>query len=116
MRKTIAYRISALAIAMIFAGLSGAGAQPLPNAPDPANGQRLAKRFCSSCHLTGDPTQTSAQPGVPSFKSIANQTDMTTRYIRNSVIYPHPPMVNTNMTNDEIRDLSAYIFTLKDKK
>lgn len=104
-----------LLLAMVGAVLASgsAGAQGPPPPPDVAKGRELAERSCSSCHVTGPNATGPAVPNVPPFSSIANYPDQSAERVAGKIIIPHPFMPTLNLTMREIRDLSAYILSLK---
>jgi hypothetical protein len=50
---------------------------------------------------------------VPSFLAIARRPGSTAEYLAGKIIVPHPAMPGVALTADEIRDIVAYIVTLK---
>ena len=83
---------------------------------DAASGEALAKRLCSNCHIVGDEAASATVAAdVPSFKSIANLPDQSPERIAGRIVVPHPPMPQIEVTRNEIRDLAAYIMSLKAK-
>lgn len=76
-------------------------------------GRELVQRLCTSCHLLPDSTGASAIVGIPTFRAIANRPGQTGRNIESVLINPHPPMPDTRLSYDEIRDIIAYIETLR---
>jgi hypothetical protein len=50
---------------------------------------------------------------VPSFPAIANRPGASAEHIAGRIIVPHPPMPGIPLTSAEIRDIVAYILTLK---
>lgn len=123
-------RFAPLSILLALAGLALAAcppaalAQDAPDTPDEPgrlesktpdieNGTKLARTLCTSCHLTGEPTEHPVPADVPSFASIANRPGQTLDHLSNWLTEPHPPMPNLNLTRTEIRDLAGYIFSLR---
>lgn len=86
-------------------------AQPAP--PDPANGRLLAERLCSSCHAVTPEGGGTVRADVPSFKSIAGKPNSSPERIAGAIIMPHPAMPGVPLTRAEIRDIIAYIGSLK---
>lgn len=107
---TLVLALSAFAAAL---AASAAEAQGPPPPPDAAKGKEIAERSCSSCHLTGPQATGPVIPNVPPFSAIANFPGQTTERIAGKIIIPHPFMPTLNLTMREIRDLSAYIISLK---
>ncbi|NJO32453.1 MAG: cytochrome c [Rhodospirillales bacterium] len=79
-------------------------------------GQDVATRACTSCHVIGraGPGDT-ARVDVPSFSAIANRPGVTAEQLAGRIIVPHPAMPNVSLTVQEIRDVVAYILSLKRK-
>jgi mono/diheme cytochrome c family protein len=79
---------------------------------DPKEGGRLARQWCSGCHIVAA-NQTSAVPqGPPSFPSLA-RSSMTATQLRAFLSHPHPPMPDLALTRAEIEDLIDYIQGLR---
>ncbi len=103
-----------LGLAFVATGLLAGSPAAHAADGDIANGQALAKRLCSNCHVVGD--EAAAQTisaDVPSFKSIANLPEQSPERIAGRIVVPHPPMPQIDVTRNEIRDLAAYIMSLK---
>ncbi len=79
----------------------------------PKKGLKLAESLCSNCHIVSDGASNPVTVGVPSFKAIANDPNNTPELIAGSIIIPHPPMPTIQLDLSEIRDIVAYIHTLK---
>lgn len=76
-------------------------------AADVAHGERIARRWCASCHLVA-PDQTKGTTDAPSFADIAarNPDDRTlARFLAD----PHPRMPDMNLSRPEITDIVAYV-------
>lgn len=96
-------------IVLTVAGLAGS-ALAQGNAE---TGGAIAERWCSSCHLVS-PDQTNAVADVPSFMSVARRSDSEIDALAGFLADPHPPMPDMSLSRDEIRDLLAYIRSLRD--
>jgi cytochrome c len=99
-------------IALLLAVAPMATAQPAPK-PDPARGQVLAQRLCSNCHEVGTQPSAAARVEPPSFRAIAGR-GYTAEALAGKIIIPHPEMPAVPITLGEIRDLIAYIQSVKD--
>jgi len=97
----------------LVAGAGTSVAGPVTSAPDPEHGQDLAQRLCSNCHLVSS-TQEQAVADVPSFHEIANMEGQTEGSIMAKIIIPKHPMPVIPITKPELKDLAAYIMTLRD--
>ena len=79
---------------------------------DASKGAVIAKAWCAICHetpiLTGPPA---SRP--PSFKSIAERLPRNADFFAASIASPHPAMPDLKLSRENIRDLLAYIATLK---
>jgi mono/diheme cytochrome c family protein len=95
---------AALAVAVMASGAALAA--------DAANGERIAARWCNSCHVaTGG--QTTGQDVAPPFTRIARDVTLTPERVRDALAGRHPRMPDLSLTREEMADLSAYIFTLR---
>ena len=84
---------------------------PAANAQDAAAGQRLARRWCSACHEIGRaPVHNDVSP---SFAAIARMPSTTSMSLNAFLSTPHNRMPDYSLTRQEIRDVSAYILSLK---
>ncbi|WP_298423930.1 c-type cytochrome [Rhodoblastus sp.] len=77
--------------------------------PDPAQGERIARRWCAACHVVAA-DQKEASADVPSFFYVARH--MSNRDLSSFLTDPHPKMPDMSLTRREIRDLTAYIRSL----
>lgn len=123
MRHSIHWRTSIvflllLTVALMLVALSRPSAgQGLPKTPpDASNGRRIAELMCSSCHLVSPEKQSTALVGVPSFPAIANHAGQSAERLAGAIIIPHPPMPTVSLTNAEMRDIIAYILSLRTEK
>jgi len=78
---------------------------------DSASGERIAKQWCSACHLVSN-DQAVAGTAVPSFFEIAKDPLITSEQIAGFLADPHPKMPDMSLTTQEIADLTKYIATL----
>jgi mono/diheme cytochrome c family protein len=81
-------------------------------AADSHNGERLAQRWCVSCHVVSSTQQGSASDVAPPFTSIAKMPDLDAARIAWYLLAPHPRMPDMNLTRNEAADLAAYIASL----
>jgi mono/diheme cytochrome c family protein len=81
-------------------------------AADRTNGERLAKRWCASCHVVA-PGQKGAATEAPPFDAIARQPGFNEKQIAYFLLDPHPKMPDMNLSRTEAADLAAYIATFK---
>jgi mono/diheme cytochrome c family protein len=82
-------------------------------AQDVAAGGQIAKTWCSGCHLIDRADQTVANDATPSFPSIAQNNTTTSAGLAAFLSTPHTNMPNYTLTRDEIREVSAYIMSLR---
>jgi mono/diheme cytochrome c family protein len=80
---------------------------------DAKRGRELAERFCTGCHIVVPNSASTANPDVPSFAVIAKRSGVTAERLAGRIIVPHPAMPNMQLTVPEIRDIVAYILSLK---
>jgi mono/diheme cytochrome c family protein len=78
---------------------------------DPENGERLARRWCASCHLVA-PDQKGASADVLPFATIARMPGFTVEKLAFFLLEPHPKMPNMALTRREATDIAEYIVKL----
>jgi len=98
----------AFAIALAFPMLLVPGAAL---AADAAHGERLARRWCASCHIVAH-DQTRGADSVPTFASIARRPGFSADAVARFLMAPHPKMPDMQLGRGEAADLGAYIATL----
>ena len=100
-------------IVMVMALLALVGAPALA-ASRSEQGKAIAERWCAACHQVS-PEQTTASADVPSFMTIAQMraTPSALAALQGFLADPHPVMPDMSLTRQEIRDLVAYIGSLK---
>jgi mono/diheme cytochrome c family protein len=86
-------------------------AQP---AADPARGGVLAAQLCSSCHLVSPRSQGPVPDGIPSFMAIAARPGINSARIETTLLSPpHPVMPSPPLDPRQMRDVAAYILSLR---
>jgi mono/diheme cytochrome c family protein len=94
-------------------GLAG----PLAQAQTPAavaHGKAVAERVCSGCHAIDDRPGNKVQgTDVPSFRAIAGRPNRTPASLQTFIMTPRHPMPAIPLELSEIRDVVAYIESLK---
>jgi mono/diheme cytochrome c family protein len=98
--------------------LIAVGAYPALSQQGPADltrGQELAANMCSFCHdVTRDQSSQSLDE-VPSFVRIASKPYQSSEALAELIIFPHPDMPKVSFTATDLRDIIAYIMSLKTK-
>jgi mono/diheme cytochrome c family protein len=97
--------------ATVFAIVGLCGAGPVW-AADAANGERLARRWCSSCHVVA-PDLPMATTEAPPFSEIARRPGFSTGLVAFFLLDPHPKMPDMGLSRRAAEDLAAYIATQK---
>jgi cytochrome c len=108
MRSNVGLSIAAMCL-MLTVG--AAVAQPVPG--DVQRGRELSERVCSNCHKVKADTIGPVSTDVPSFPSIANRPGVTAESLAGRIIVPHPAMPGVQLTVRELREVIAYILSLK---
>jgi cytochrome c553 len=83
-------------------------------AADADNGETLAKRWCTSCHVVSD-EQRKGTDVAPSFASIASRPGFNEDRLAFFLLEPHPKMANMALTRNDTKNLAAYIAEQKRK-
>lgn len=78
------------------------------SAADAENGQRLAERWCTSCHAVSA-AQKSAGTDAPPFSGIASKPDFDASALALFLLHPHPKMPDMGLSREAAADLAAYI-------
>jgi mono/diheme cytochrome c family protein len=77
-------------------------------AADVANGERLAQRWCVSCHLVAR-GQSGPATEAPPFSELAARANFDARGVAYFLLTPHPRMPDMGLTRTEATDLAAFI-------
>lgn len=95
--------------AVLLCALSGSA---LAVPADPENGEKLARHWCAACHIIAD-DQARGADNVPTFSAVANRPGFDATALARFLRDPHPKMPDMQLSNDESKDLAAYIASLK---
>lgn len=114
-------RANVIVLAAIAGGLaastySQASAQslkPPDRVPNVGNGRQLSVRLCTNCHIVAPDAAGASGQQAPSFALIARKPGQTAEQVAGAIIIPHPDMPAVSLTMQEIRDVVAYIMSLK---
>lgn len=101
--------VPVLWIALIGSVSTPARAQQQPN---PLVGERLARQWCSSCHLVTRDQNTPGPDAAPPFASIAARPQATAGALRVLIQMPYPRMPQIALSRDETEHIIAYILSL----
>ena len=84
-------------------------------AQDISTGKGIAQVWCSDCHLVDPRERKSGRNSAPTFLSIARMKSTTEASLAAFLSTPHGPggMPNLVLDRTEIRDVSAYILSLR---
>ena len=78
---------------------------------DPGDGEKLARRWCASCHLVA-PDQPTAATDAPTFAAIGRTPGFNRERLAYFLLQPHPKMPDMALARSEASDLADYIATL----
>lgn len=76
-------------------------------------GEEVARRWCAGCHVVA-PGQLLASGDAPSFAAIAAGTEGDFGWLAPFLADPHPAMPRMSLSRQEIRDLGAYLKSLRE--
>lgn len=82
---------------------------------DVGRGERLAKTWCVSCHSVDPHGSELRNDSVPAFSVIAARPESTQSSLEGFLRSKHPRMPAYGLRQKEIRDVTAYIMSLKPK-
>ena len=77
-------------------------------AADIANGEKLARRWCSACHVVATDQRQGNTQAAP-FSEIAKVPGFDGSKLALFLLAPHPPMPDMSLSRSEAADLAAYI-------
>lgn len=80
---------------------------------DAAHGRVIAETWCSNCHLVAQDENRTVLADIPPFTSIARRLPSDVDVLAAFIANPHPPMPDLGLSRQDIRDVLAYIATLK---
>ncbi len=81
---------------------------------DVGRGKEIAERVCAGCHAVNDKPGSNVQgTDVPSFRALANRPRWTPESLQAFIMTPRHPMPAIPLELKEIRDVIAYIQSLK---
>jgi mono/diheme cytochrome c family protein len=83
---------------------------------DPSRGRELAESHCSVCHNVSPYPGGGMASGVPSFFSIGNRPDQAPSRLAGAIVNSHPEAPKLSFHLGELRDIIAYIMSLKAKE
>ena len=98
--------IGAALLALALASFGGSA-----RAADAENGERLARRWCVTCHVVAA-DQVQANADVPPFAVIARRPGFATADVASFLLSPHPKMPDFPLSRREAEDIAGYIATL----
>lgn len=109
-RRGVIRRSSWLPSAVLALLLCTTTSRAVDAAGDPGAGQRLARQWCSGCHVV-DAAGTGTD-AAPAFAGIARKHEGNEHWLRAWLTAPHPPMPAINLSRGEIDDVIAYLKSL----
>ncbi len=80
----------------------------LTSSADVANGERLARRWCASCHVVAADQRQGGTQASP-FSAMAKIPGLNAEKIALFLLAPHPPMPDMSLSRREAADLAVYI-------
>ena len=101
----IVHRLAGASLMIGALGLASA------ESAEPAEGLRLARQWCTSCHIVAPGT--GGSDAAPPFQMIANDPKVTEGGLRAWLADPHPPMPKFDLPRAETDAIIAYIKSLK---
>ena len=75
---------------------------------DAANGEKLARRWCASCHVVAADQRQGDTQASP-FSEMAKIPGLNAEKIALFLLAPHPPMPDMSLSRSEAADLAVYI-------
>jgi mono/diheme cytochrome c family protein len=97
------------------AGKENASGDPSAPPVDPAvyRGAAVAAQVCAQCHDVSGAATAGQTFSAPSFTSVANRPDMTAAKLETWLTSLHPSMPNYAFSATAVKDLVAYVMSLR---
>ncbi|RQH15223.1 cytochrome c [Bradyrhizobium sp. RP6] len=102
----------ALSVLFLFSVVHTAAGAPRPGSRTIAEGHRLARAWCQTCHAV-EPHMTGVFDEAPSFQSIAERHGTTALSLKVFWRTSHQNMPNLVISPEQAEALSAYILSLR---
>jgi cytochrome c len=106
-------KVGLVASMVLFAPNALAQDNELLPTDDPAHGRLIAETWCSACHLVSPDVNGPVLADIPTFMAIARRLPEDADVLAAFISDPHPPMPDLGLSRQDIRDVLAYIATLK---
>jgi mono/diheme cytochrome c family protein len=104
-----------LIISAVFSILGMVAASQAQDIGDVRQGRELALDVCASCHAVGAGQTQSPLATAPSFEEIAHMPGMTAAALAFWLTaQSHPTMPNLILSPQQVRNVSAYLLSLRD--
>jgi len=94
--------------AAVLSSLVAATLVYVASAADAGNGERLARRWCASCHVVAADQRQGNTQAAP-FSEIAKMPGFDAAKLALYLLLPHPRMPDMSLSRSEAADLAAYI-------
>jgi mono/diheme cytochrome c family protein len=102
-------------ISSLFGALAAVTGVQAQDIGDMRQGRRLALDVCASCHAVRAGQTQSPLATAPTFEEIANTPGMTATALNFWLTaHVHPTMPLLILSSQQVRDVSAYILSLRD--
>jgi mono/diheme cytochrome c family protein len=102
-----------LALPLLLLTVPQAGAQANLGGGIAVTGKAIAETWCSACHLVGSDGGRQASADAPPFSVVAQRLPTEIDVLAAFIANPHPPMPDLSLSRQDVRDLLAYIQTLR---
>lgn len=99
-----------IAVFLVFAATSGRAQE----VGDAEAGHAFASRLCAICHAIGPEDRESPNASAPTFRRIAEEPGMTATALFVFLQNPHREMPDLILAPEDMRNVIAYILTLKE--
>ena len=107
-------KLIGIAPVVCFTIATTAGSAQAQQSGDAQQGLRLAREACAPCHLVVKEAGRSTNPDAPTFEAIAKTSGLTSAALTLMLQTSHNKMPNIVLKGDDLKDIVAYILSLKE--
>jgi mono/diheme cytochrome c family protein len=108
--------VRTLAVAFLAVCLLDMPSLQAQETKDLRRGREFVQRACAVCHAIRPGATVSPVPAAPTFQAIASRRGLTAKTLRAAIDGKHQQMPSFALTLDEIKGVTAYVLSLRQRR